>query len=82
MSFGSTSTGSRYVVVYQGGSLIVYRDSVSTAIDDKKEATVIGNKKTGVPPEVRGWGEALALGKTKKRQISGEALAELGLVIE
>lgn len=47
----------------------------------------IGNKTeeiqdegSGVPPEVRAWGEALAAGKANERQSPEEALADLELI--
>ena len=47
-------------------------------IGDKTEE--IKNEGSGVTPEVRAWGEALAAGKVNERQSPEEALADLEII--
>ena len=44
--------------------------TVTTALNDMNEAIVIGNERTGVPPNVKDWREALALGKPNEGRSS------------
>ncbi len=44
------------------------------------ETEEVPNEKTGVPPEVRIWGEAIMAGKADPRQSPEEALADLDLL--
>ena len=80
ISFGSTFTGSEYAIACEGGSVSVCRKTVTTVFDGREEVKTVKNERTGVPPEVRDWGEALASGKRNDRQIPEEALADLELV--
>ena len=54
--------------------------TITTVIDGKEEKKEVEDERSGVPPEVRKWGEALAAGKQNTRQIPEEALADLELV--
>lgn len=58
----------------------ISRSIVTTVFDDKEEVAEIEDERTGVPPEVRKWGEALAAGKRNEKQIPVEALADLEIV--
>ena len=58
----------------------VSRSTVTTTIDGKVEKKEVQDERTGVPPEVRKWGEALVAGKQNERQRPEEALADLELV--
>ena len=61
-------------------NLFVFGSSVAAVFGGKEEKSVVQGKKTGVPPEVRKWGEALAAGERNEKQIPEEALADLELV--
>jgi predicted dehydrogenase len=76
ISFGTTLSGSEWTVACQDGVVSVARGKVS--IGNKTEE--IQDERSGVPPEVRAWGEALAAGKTNERQSPEEALADLELI--
>lgn len=76
ISFGTTLKGSECTVACEDGVVSVAGGKVT--IGDKTEE--IKNERTGVPPEVRAWGEALAAGKVNERQSPEEALADLELI--
>ena len=81
VSFGTTMTGSEWTVGCEGGSVSVSGSTITTNIDGKEEKMEVEDERSGVPPEVRKWGQALAAGKTNERQAPEEALADLELVI-
>ncbi len=76
ISFGTTAKGSEWTVGCEKGFVSISRNKVT--IDDKVEE--IEDEKTGVPPEVRAWGEALAAGTVNEMQSPEEALADLELI--
>lgn len=76
ISFGTTYKGSEWTVAGEKGFVSLSRDKVT--IGDKIET--VQDEKTGVPPEVRAWGEALTAGKLNARQSPEEALADLELL--
>ena len=80
VSFGTTLTGSEWTVGCEGGSVSVSRSRVTTIINGQEESKEIKDDRTGVPPEVRHWGEAIESGKQNERQMPEEALADLELV--
>ena len=96
ISFGSTLSGSEYVVGFEGGSLsavpgtvqkTVHGKSLSTnvgtittVVNGKEEKKEVEDERTGVKPEIRAWGEALAAGKPNAKQSPEEALADLEIV--
>ncbi|MCJ1321368.1 hypothetical protein MMC15_006712 [Xylographa vitiligo] len=80
VSFGTTLTGSEWTVGCEGGSVSVSGSTITTNIDGKEEKTEVKDERSGVPPEVRKWGEALTAGKTNERQNPEEALADLELL--
>lgn len=43
----------------------------------KGETTEVEDERTGVPPEIRYWGQALVAGKPNESQSPEEALADL-----
>ncbi|MCJ1314331.1 hypothetical protein MMC25_008012 [Agyrium rufum] len=96
VSFGTTMTGSVWTVGCEGGSVSVSGTTVigmakgskvsvsgstiTTTIDGKEEKKSVEDERSGVPPEVRKWGEALTAGKENPRQTPEEALADLEVV--
>ncbi len=82
VSFGTSFTGYEFSIACEGGtvSLSVFGSTVTTVFDGKEEKTKVADEKTGVPPEVRKWGEALVAGGRNEKQIPEEALADLELV--
>ena len=79
-SFGTTLSGSEWTVGCERGSVSLSGSTITTLVDGKEEKIEIEDERTGVPPEVRKWGQALAAGKQNDRQIPEEALADLELV--
>ncbi|KAJ8988583.1 hypothetical protein HRR80_007221 [Exophiala dermatitidis] len=76
ISFGTTAKGSEWTVGCEDGAVSISRDQVT--VDGKTER--IEDEKSGVPPEVRNWGKALAAGTTNEQQSPEEALADLELI--
>ena len=76
ISFGTTLSGSEWTVACQDGVVSVTHAKVS--IGNKTEE--VQDERSGVPPEVRAWGEGLAAGKANERQSPEEALADLELI--
>jgi predicted dehydrogenase len=76
ISFGTTFKGSEWTVACEDGVVSISGSKVT--IGDKTED--IQDERTGVPPEVRAWGEALTAGKVNERQSPEEALADLELI--
>ena len=80
LSMGTTFTGSEWSIACEGGSVSISRSTVTTVFDGKEEKVEIEDERSGVPPEVRKWGEALSAGGRNEKQIPEEALADLELV--
>ena len=81
ISYGTSFTGSEWAIACEGGTIRVNRSTVTTIFDGKEEVVEVEDERTGVPPEVRLWGEALVKGERNEKQIPEEALADLELVI-
>lgn len=73
MSFGTTAKGSEWTVACDDGFVSLSRNKVT--IDT--ETVEIEDERSGVPPEVRKWGEALVAGRVNEAQSPEEALADL-----
>ena len=76
ISFGTTQKGRVWAVGCEKGYVSVSGSTV-TAGDKTWE---IEDEKTGVPPEIRAWGKALAAGTTNPEQSPEEALADFELI--
>lgn len=77
MSFGTTHKASDWYVACEKG-VVSMSDNKTLKFAD--ESVEIEDERTGVPPEVRVWGEALAVGKPNEKQSPEEALADLELL--
>lgn len=83
ISFGTTFKGSGYFVACEKGVVNIMRETMGAGDETIKvgdETKEVANERTGVPPEVRAWGEAIAAGKADPRQSPKEALADLELL--
>lgn len=80
LSMGTTFTGSEWSIACEGGSVSISRSTVTTVFDGKEEKVDIEDEKSGVPPKVRKWDEALSAGERNEKQIPEEALVDLELV--
>jgi len=76
ISFGTTLNASEWTVACEKGVVTVSGGKVTVGSETKE----VKDERSGVPPEVRAWGEALAAGKVNERQIPEEALADLELI--
>lgn len=76
ISFGTTAKGREWTIGSENGYVSIAGSDVTT--DGKTEE--VADEKTGVPPEVRAWGEALAAGTVNELQSPEEALADLELI--
>ena len=80
-SYGTTLSGTEWTLACEKGIVSVSGSIVTTMIDGKEDKTEIQDERSGVPPEVRKWGQVLAAGGGQnERQIPEEALADLELV--
>ena len=77
ISSGTTKKAADFYVACEKG--VVSMPDFKTIMIDEKSIEV-EDEKTGVPPEVRAWGEALAAGKPDPRQSPEEALGDLELL--
>jgi len=76
LSFGTTHKGSEWTIACQEGIASVSGSKVTL----KGETTDVEDERSGVPPEIRYWGQALAAGKTNESQSPEEALADLEII--
>lgn len=76
ISFGTTAKGSEWTVGCEDGFVSISGNKVT--VDGKTEE--VTDERTGVPPEVRKWGEALAAGTVDPNQSPEEGLADLELI--
>lgn len=80
ISFGTTLSGAEFVIACEGGTVTVSRNKIITRSGGEEVVEEIEDEKTGVPPEVRMWGEGLVGGTREERLVPEEALADLELV--
>lgn len=80
-SVATTLTGPEWTIACKKGTVTVAKSEVIIRPVDGEEITkTIPDERTGVPPEIRAWGEALAAGRQNPEQTPEEALADLELV--
>lgn len=81
LSFGTTDTGSEYIVACENGSVRVSRGKVTVTKagkeEDVKEFKDEGN---GVTQEIKAWAESLEKGKRNESQSPEEALRDLEIL--
>lgn len=76
ISFGTTAKGTEWTIGSENGYVSLIDNDL--VVDGNRQDFT--NERTGVPPEVRAWGEALAAGKIDAKQTPEEALADLELI--
>ncbi|KAL1848549.1 hypothetical protein Daus18300_013559 [Diaporthe australafricana] len=79
LSVGTTLNANSWTVACENGWVLVEENSITVCCDGSKTQIRVPNERTGVPPEIRAWGESLAAGKVNKEQEPEEALADLEL---
>lgn len=80
LSVGTTLNANAWTVACENGWVLVEDNSITVCCDGSRTQIRVPNERTGVPPEIRAWGESLAAGKVNKEQEPEEALADLELV--
>jgi predicted dehydrogenase len=80
VSFGTTDSGSEYVVASEKGTVTVTRGKVVVRRDGKEETKEFPEEGSGVKQEVKAWAEGLAQGKPNEKQSPEEALADLQVI--
>lgn len=80
VSFGTTDSGSEYVVASEKGTVTVTRSKVVVSKDGNSETKEFPEEGSGVKQEVKAWAESLASGKPNARQSPEEALADLQIL--
>lgn len=80
ISVASSASANEWSVECEKGWVKIENSKVTVSRDGKVEVVDVPNERTGVPPEVRAWGEALSQGTVRKEQEPETALADLELV--
>lgn len=80
LSVGTTLRGDEFTIGCENGVVSVNDADVRVTSDGEETQHSVPNERTGVPPEVRAWGEAIAAGKVREEQEPENALADLELV--
>lgn len=80
LSVGTSFREDSWAVSCERGWITVEDSEVTICRDGEVTKKTVQNERTGVPPEIRAWGEALAAGKVLKEQGPETALADLELV--
>ncbi|KAE8554932.1 hypothetical protein EYB25_003479 [Talaromyces marneffei] len=80
-SVATTLTGPEWTIACEKGTVTVVGSDVTVRpVDGEELVQTIADERTGVPPEIRAWGEALAAGRQNPEQTPEEALADLELI--
>ncbi|KAI0625980.1 NAD(P)-binding protein [Pyrenophora tritici-repentis] len=81
ISFGTTDTGSEYLVACEKGSVHVSRGKVIVTRDGKEaETKEFPDKGNGVNQEIKAWAKSLEEGKRNEMQSPEEALKDLEIL--
>lgn len=80
LSVGTSLREDSWTVACEGGWIKVEDSKVTISRNGQETVKTVPNERTGVPPEVREWGSALAAGKVIKGLEPEPALADLELV--
>lgn len=80
ISRGTTLRADEWTVACEDGWIKIEDSKVTISKDGKEEVHDLANERTGVPPEIRAWGESLASGKAHPAQEPEAALPDLELV--
>lgn len=80
ISRGTSLRADEWTIACSHGWIKIENEKVTISRDGQVEVVSIPNERTGVPPEIRAWGESLVVGKTHPDQEPEAALADLELV--
>lgn len=79
-SVGTTFTGSEWTIACERGTVSFGDSKVIVTTGDSETSLSVADERTGVPPTVRAWAEALYTAAPCKDLQPEEALADLELV--
>jgi predicted dehydrogenase len=80
VSFGTTDTGSEYLVACEKGSVHVTRGKVTITKDGKEETKDFPDEGNGVNREIKAWAESLEKSKRNEMQSPEEAVRDLEIL--
>jgi len=80
VSCGTSLRANEWTIACENGWIKIEGSKVTISRDGKEEVKTVENERTGVPPEIKAWGEALAAGAVRPEQEPEAALADLELV--
>ena len=80
ISKGTTLREDGLTISCENGWIKVENDKVTISRDGNEEVKSIANERTGVPPEIRAWGDSIVAGAVLPEQEPEAALADLELV--
>lgn len=80
LSVGTSLNANAWTIACENGWILVEDDSITMCRNGSKTHIQVPNERTGVPPEIRAWGESLVTGTVNKEQEPEEGLADLELV--
>ncbi|CRG89476.1 hypothetical protein PISL3812_06512 [Talaromyces islandicus] len=80
ISRGTTLRANEWTIACEKGWIQIQVDKVTISRDGQEEVRTVPNERTGVPPEIRAWGESLVSGTVRPEQEPEAALADLELI--
>ncbi|KAF3387258.1 Uncharacterized protein F1880_000975 [Penicillium rolfsii] len=81
LSHGTSLVGPEWTIGCENGSVTVdFSKIIVRTLDGKEDVQDVQDERTGVPPEVRQWGKALAEGRLNPEQSPSQALGDLELL--
>ncbi|PYH89592.1 NAD-binding Rossmann fold oxidoreductase family protein [Aspergillus ellipticus CBS 707.79] len=80
ISRGTSLRADEWTIACSNGWIKIENETVTISRNGEIEVVTIPNERTGVPPEIRAWGQGLVEGKTRSEQEPEAALADLELI--
>ncbi|KAJ5917695.1 hypothetical protein N7466_011249 [Penicillium verhagenii] len=80
ISGGTSLRASEWTVACENGWIKIENEQVTISQSGEIQTITVANERTGVPPEVRAWGDSLRAGKVVPEQEPEAALADLELI--
>ncbi|KAM0330669.1 hypothetical protein ACHAQA_003621 [Verticillium albo-atrum] len=80
ISRGTSLSADEWTFACENGWIKIENEKVTISRDGKETVETVTNERSGVPPEIRVWGETLVAGKVRPEQEPEAALADLELI--
>ncbi|KAJ5414321.1 hypothetical protein N7509_000948 [Penicillium cosmopolitanum] len=80
ISRGTSLRADEWTISCSNGWIKIENEKVTISRSGQTEVVTISNERTGVPPEIRAWGQSLLEGKARSDQEPETALADLELI--